>query len=527
LNTTFNIIIETNSGPVYIEFDFQHQLAFPDAVLKEQTMTTRDWWVAFLVCAGVAAGGLDVGCRQAGDDANGKPPGSSDRSVVSDPSANEPSDAAVTDGGAGPQPHVFALSNNGHDRFYGVTFDASGRIYAAGRRTETLDAAEDVQSMAVRFTAAGTLDPTFGAGGVAKVNLAAASNAEFARGIVVQSTGKVVIAAVAEHLGGDARDRDLYLARFDANGELDKTFGTVGTGIVTLDLSDGQAFGDAGSSYARDDQWGLALGAADTLFLSGAMKRVGNTDTDYAVVKLDANGSKDPTFANGGVFALDVEGRSASPRSVTLLADGSVLMGGYMKGANDIVSPVLFKLAPSGALDTTFGVGGVYHEDILASAVEVYAAAPQGTNFVTAGYGRNAPSESQDWLSLRIGSDGRRDLAYGQGGVARLDINGQSDNARAVVVLPDQRVMLAGGSRSTATNANATLALLTKDGQPDPTFGSNGVRVYDLGGPGDFFWAVAVSPDKSQVAAVGLRGVDPDGGGRDEAALLLLPLPLR
>lgn len=50
----------------------------------------------------------------------------------------------------------------------------------------------------VRFNSDGTRDPSFGAGGVASHNVIARGTLEEARGVVVQSDGKVVIAGVAE-----------------------------------------------------------------------------------------------------------------------------------------------------------------------------------------------------------------------------------------------------------------------------------------------------------------------------------------
>ena len=58
----------------------------------------------------------------------------------------------------------------------------------------------DNQMVVARFNADGTLDPTFGTTGMTKVNVSAAKTEEAARGVVVQADGKIVIAGVAEHL---------------------------------------------------------------------------------------------------------------------------------------------------------------------------------------------------------------------------------------------------------------------------------------------------------------------------------------
>ena len=80
------------------------------------------------------------------------------------------------------------------DRFWSVAVDASNLIYAAG----FIDAGGDSRMIVARFTPDGVLDPSFGTGGVAGVNLIAAGTGEVARGITLQSDGKIVIAGTVE-----------------------------------------------------------------------------------------------------------------------------------------------------------------------------------------------------------------------------------------------------------------------------------------------------------------------------------------
>jgi uncharacterized delta-60 repeat protein len=89
------------------------------------------------------------------------------------------------------------LSVGADDRFWSVAFDAQERIYAAGFATENGDS-----RMAVaRFNTAGTLDASFGTGGVATLNVLAAGTAETVRGITLQTDGKILIAGTVEAAG--------------------------------------------------------------------------------------------------------------------------------------------------------------------------------------------------------------------------------------------------------------------------------------------------------------------------------------
>jgi uncharacterized delta-60 repeat protein len=161
---------------------------------------------------------------------------------------------------------------------------------------------------------------------------------------------------------------------------------------------------------------------------------------------------------------------------------------------------------------------------VLAAVTEPYGTVLQGSSFITAGYGRDSTLESLDWVSLRVTANGALDPAWGTRGVARLDVARFNDNARALTALPDGRVMIVGGGRPSESNVDAMIAVLDANGRPDTTFAPRGFRTWDMGGASDFFWGVALSPSRAQVAVVGTRAVA-TGAGDDDAAVLLLPVP--
>ena len=95
---------------------------------------------------------------------------------------------------AGEIAQLVPLSELENDRFWSVAIDASNRIYAAG--FVVVDG--DSHMIVARFTPDGALDPSFGTGGIAEVNLIAAGTEEGARGVTIQSDGKIVIAGTVE-----------------------------------------------------------------------------------------------------------------------------------------------------------------------------------------------------------------------------------------------------------------------------------------------------------------------------------------
>ena len=421
---------------------------------------------------------------------------------------------------------VVPLSTSQHDRLLAATFDPSNRLYASGWVADGAD-----QLMAVtRFTTEGALDAGFGAGGVATVNVAKGGKAvELARSVVVQSSGKVVVAGPVEHdpaaSGDAAKDTDVALARFDETGRLDPTFGT--GGVVRLDLSTGVVDGTA---FRADTAWGLIRLSGDRLLVVGSQVGVGEgrTDVDFAVVRLTADGARDSGFGTAGVATVGlgpsgVAGPSVSesPKTAVELPDGKVVVAGYAT-VDGVVVPVLFRLTAAGALDPGFGEGGISARKVLGNVTEAYSVVVAGNRLVTTGYGKDTAEAKVDLIANGFTLDGALDPSFGAGGTTRVDVAGEDDRGRALVALPGGRLVVVGSGKPTGSNLDAMVVRLTAGGSVDPGYGEGGRKLYDVGGPNDAFFGVAVSPDGSRVAAVGYLGRDTGGDQKDDGAVLWL-----
>lgn len=411
------------------------------------------------------------------------------------------------------------LSAAENDRLLGAAFDEGNRLYASGFVASGAD-----QMMAVsRFLADGSPDAAYGAAGVATVNVATGGKAvELARSVVVQSGGRAVVAGPVEHdpaaPGDAAKDTDIALARFDEGGRLDPTFGT--GGAVRLDLSTGVM---DGTSMRGDTAWGLVRLAGDKLLVVGSQlgAGVGRTDTDFAVTRLNADGSRDTAFGTGGTVVVGVGPKvSESPKTAVELPDGKIVVAGY-GNVNGVVSPVLFRLTSAGAPDPSFGDGGIAVRPFLGAVTEAYAVAHAGGRLVTTGYGKDTAEAKVDMVANGFTMDGAVDPAFGTAGLTRLDVAGGDDRGRSLVSLPDGRAIVVGSAK-TGTNIDAMVVRLAANGSLESTFGQGGRSLYDLGGPNDAFFGVAISPDGSRVAAVGYLGREADKGDDDDAAVLWL-----
>ena len=405
-----------------------------------------------------------------------------------------------------------AVSPSEHDRFLGAVYDSTNRLYAAG----FVGAGADQQMAVTRFNDGGGLDTGFGTNGTATVNVAKGGKAvELARGVVVQNDGKVVIAGPVEHdpaaSGDGAKDTDIALARFDSSGRLDPAFGTAG--VVKLDLSTGVA---EGTAFRGDTVWGLVKLAGDKLLVVGSQVAPGRTDADFAVVRLNADGTKDTAFGIAGTTLVSVgPDVSEVPKTAVELKDGKVVVAGYASVAG-VVSPVLFRLTTAGTLDPSFGDAGVAVRPVLANVGEAYSVALAGNRFVTTGYGKDTAEARVDLIANGFTLDGALDRSFGTNGTTRVDVAGEDDRGRNLVALPDGRAILVGSGKPTGSNLDAMVVTLAANGS------QTGRKLYDVGGPNDAFFGVALSPDGKRVAVVGYLGRETNGSEKDDGAVLWL-----
>ena len=419
------------------------------------------------------------------------------------------------------------------DRFLAAATGPGDLTYAAGYVT----VAGTDQAMAVaRVRPDGSFDPSFSGDGWAAVNAAGGrGTAEAARGVGVQSNGKVVVGGSAESTapGAHSSDTDIVVARFATDGSLDPTFGT--NGVATLNLSPGALVTPTGTAYRGDTSWGVLVLGDDKIFLTAARGPDGvggRVDTDFAFVRLTKDGALDPTFGSGGVTVVNTtavangvtENLVDSPRQAVVQPDGKVVVGSYASGSAAVGTAVrLVRLLPNGTLDATFGSGGIATAPVLgpsSNLAEVYDIGLQGDRFVVAGYGRTGSTGAVDLYAARFRADGTWDTSFGTNGATRVDLAGEDDRARDLVVLPDGRTLVVGSGKLSASDIDAMAVMLTADGRLDTSFDDDGISLVDLGGPGDSFFGVSSTAKGAFVA--GYSGRTPASGDDAAAARVLL-----
>ena len=310
-----------------------------------------------------------------------------------------------------------------------------------------------------RYNPNGSLDSTFDGDG----KLTTAVTQGDAHSVVVQPDGQIVVAGIG--------NGHIALVRYLANGALDPTFD-----------HDGQLF----PSYAPNERaYALAFQPDGRLievgdhhlsrfFLDGALDRGGRQTLAFSQFK-----------DNEQAFAA-----AAQP-------DGKLVLAGFVAQASDQFA--LARYTPDGRLDSTFdgdgrltfGFGG----DERARAV---ALQPDGK--IVAVGSVSSPNAGDNLMLARFRTDGAFDCFN------ITDFNGGNDEGHAVAISPDQTIVVAGRVWSpSAGGYEIGVARYQSNCAIDRSFGSNGTTQVGFGSGDEDAQAVIVQPDGKIVLAGTVR----------------------
>jgi uncharacterized delta-60 repeat protein len=380
----------------------------------------------------------------------------------------------------------------------------------------------DNQIAVLRLETDGSLDDAFGENGIAIVDFGQAGEVVF--GLALQPDGRIVVAgSVYLDLTSGVPEADFALARLDADGAIDATFG--GDGFVTLDL---------GGSY--EYIFGITLLPNGQIVAAGTTETNGNTD--YAFARFDANGALDVTFGTGSVAGTTIIDASSQhpyadndePYWITVQADGKLVACGvsdtdYWDYPGQMTA---VRLNADGSLDTAFGINGVVQFEQISDASSCVAM-PNGTIVLAGATYRDG---SNDLMIARLTPDGLADPTFGDAGIRTIDLGG-FDSVHAMSLLSDGNLGVAGRLSSIRENisgspADMFIAHIDPDsGLPDPDFGNQGVTIVDFGFAGQTAYSEGVgivqqadgklvavgTTNDGESPVVAVARVDTDGGG--------------
>jgi len=205
--------------------------------------------------------------------------------------------------------HTFGPNGQGYNgttsgTLFSMNLDPSGDILVGGN--DTNPATGSTNFAVIRYTPSGLLDPTFGSNGEVFLN----GNSGGVSAIGFQSTGQIVVAGDMLNASSNSRTG---VARLNANGSLDTTFGSGGYFYDATMLRTG----------------GLAVQPDDKIVVSG--ENYANAGTQFQIDRILAGGqSLDAAFGVGGQTVTGFpSAMNQRPQAVVIGPDGKLTYTGY------------------------------------------------------------------------------------------------------------------------------------------------------------------------------------------------------
>jgi uncharacterized delta-60 repeat protein len=306
---------------------------------------------------------------------------------------------------------------DGDDQLYGLVLQADGKILVAGSSLTS-------HFQLLRYLPDGTLDNSFGAGGITASNVAGYTSG-ICRALAIQNDGKIILAGGVNNVS----NLDVAVLRFKTNGTPDSSFAVNGVRITN-------------NGGTHEQGYAVALQTDGKIVVCGYSSVV-NGNGHMIVLRYTTSGNLDSTFANVG-FVTTVVGISESVYTMGIQTDGKIVVGGNLvvnvpfNGNHDFM---LLRYNPDGSLDNTFGNAGIAIDHTDSSSLG-FAMAIEPDGKILLG-GRTDLGNASDFLLSCWLPDGTLDTSFGNAGYTQTTITAK-DFANCLTIQSDGKILMAG-----------------------------------------------------------------------------------
>jgi len=232
----------------------------------------------------------------------------------------------------------------------------------------------------------------------------------------------------------------------------------------------------------------------------------------FPAMSWSAPGALDSSFGTGGIVITDLPPASTSDwaEAIALQPDGKILVA----GTNNTNKFAIARYTSSGSLDSGFGTNGSTITDIPVSGMVHDMVLQADGKILVCGVGNNG-----EFTVVRYLADGNLDTGFDGDGIVNVPFTDGPSIAFAIALQADGKIVLAGEVAVAAAGSERRYAIARLDsaGNLDSSFDGDGRVTTDVGAGGDIAYAVAVQADGKIVGAgstgsdVSLVRYNPDG----------------
>lgn len=275
-------------------------------------------------------------------------------------------------------------------------------------------------------------------------------------------------------------------------GDLDSTFSADGIAIVHV---------QAGS---REYGQCVAVQPDGRILVGGSRVQQGASVSSMLLARLMPDGTLDSDFGENGIVDTIMGGQAGGSHDLFEIAvqtDGRIVAVGSTQVIGEGFRVAVFRFNADGTLDPTFDEDGIRVDD-LGPGYQLYSSVAIGSDGGIVAAGHLEGVTISDVLVGRYLPNGVPDSTFSGDGFEVMDVAGHRDEARAVILQPDDRIVIAGMTQDPDDFLwHVLLARYLPDGTLDAGFGSSGIMVSDLVIDGEYANALALRPDGTLLAA--------------------------
>jgi uncharacterized delta-60 repeat protein len=354
--------------------------------------------------------------------------------------------------------YAIADLGSGFDAAKAIAVQSDGKILVAGY-TDNSANGTDYDMAVVRFNADGSLDNSFGTGGVVLVDLD--GSFDVGNSLAVQANGQIIVGGTATM--SDTFNSVFAMARLNADGSLDVMFD--GDGKVTKDLSTDLDYYFSAS---------LAMGLVGEQIVLAGYATTDFVNNDVALAWFNVS---DGSFDHAEHYDWGRDDDTATAMAVT--SDGKLVVAGYSHDGMGVSDFAVMRLLADGSMDASFNGGSVVrtslsggHDSAHAVMVDVFG------NVIVAG---KANGVGEDFGLVRYLSDGSLDAGFGANGIVRVNVVGTDDAAYAVLQPVEGKLVVVGTAASGGYDA-ILVGLIGPVSNVDPVANPGGPYSVEEGG---------------------------------------------
>jgi uncharacterized delta-60 repeat protein len=255
---------------------------------------------------------------------------------------------------------------------------------------------------------------------------------------------------------------------------------------------------------------GVALAVIAFLTLAvGPLARLAGAATQGDSPEVVAAGL-DTTFGGAGKVSLAIgpgaPGNGARAEALAIQQDGKIVVAGSAWQPGTSIDFAVARFNLDGSLDQSFGAGGKVATDFFGMEDEAQAVAiqPDGKILVAGRAAIQAETEGVldfDFALARYKPDGTLDQGFGSAGKVTTHFADGRNEGQALVLQPDGKIVVAGLAPDANGESDFALARYGSDGSLDSSFGAGGTVRTDFFGDDDAALAITIQPDGKLIAA--------------------------